>query len=422
MAYVLTTLITNNINNGSLFRFLNKNKFHKEFVESGKNYENYITELITSGKISFQTFNDYLFDELSYGKQRETYIFKVHSFNNKIKDSNQLIEIMKSNYNINETYYNKISTTYFSNDDEKKELVAFKIVSRFDDETVSKIKLLFGYKVEVLDKDDKKQSEHSYVAVEVDLDNKCVVIKVSPKAKVIHDRHKPESLFRRYKEKVFSLFNINVDAFNYTHKVALYRMCEDLYSQIYRKMVSTKPVQVDTILDNTTKELRDILKIPDIEMKKTQNNIFDIKSSLVKLIEHLLISDIIYSKKLGEEIEGVDGFVTYLKFNDGTNVSARLRGENCKDPIFDSETYMALRSPIDNSKKISVLQVIWLSNGEDLRIGYDTNSSEFLNIHFFRNLSEKDFDYGYSKYTKYEQAVSSKVPGMDKTDAAIASE
>ncbi|MBK5241696.1 hypothetical protein [Clostridium sp.] len=422
MAYILTTLITNNINNGSLSNFLFKYQFHKEFIESGKKYEDYIAELINSGKISFQTFNDYLFNELSYGKQRETYVYKIHSFNNIIKDSNQLIEIMKSNYNINEIYYNKIATTYFSNDDEKKELVAFKIVPSFDDKTVSKIKLLFGYKVEVLDKDDIKQSEHSYVAVEVDLDNKIVVIKVSPKAKVIQDRHKPDFLFRKYKEKVFSLFDIIVDAFNYTHKVVLYRMCEDLYSQIYRKMVSIKPVEVDTILDNTTKELMDTLKISAIEMKKTQNNIFDIKSSLVKLIEHLLISDIIYSKKLGEEIEGVDGFVTYLKFNDGTNVSARLRGENCKDPIFDSETYMALRSPIDNSKKISVLQVLWLSNGQDLRTCYDTNSSEFLNIHFFKNLSEKDFDYGYSRYTKYEQALSSKVLEVDKDDTEIASE
>jgi len=422
MSYILTALITNNINKGSLYKFLFKNKFHKEFIESGKNYEDYIAELITSGKLSFQTFNDYLFNELSYGKQRETYVFKIHSFNNKIKDSNQLIEIMKSNYNINETYYNKIATTYFSNDDEKKELVAFKIISTFDDKTVSKIKLLFGYKVEVLDTDDRKKSEHSYVAVEIDLDNEIVVIKVSPKARVIQDRHKPEFLFRKYKEKVFSLFNIIVNAFNYTHKVVLYRMCQDLYSQIYRKMVSTKPVQVDTILDNTTKDLRDILKIPDIDMKKTHNNIFDIKSSLMKLIEHLLISDIIYSQKLGEQIEGVDGFVTYLRFNDGTNVSARLRGENCKDPIFDSETYMALRSPIDNSKKISVLQVLWLNEGEDLRICYDTNSFEFLNIHFFKNLSERDFDYGYSKYTKYEQVLSSKILEVDKDDTEIASE
>ncbi|MBU3157789.1 hypothetical protein [Clostridium estertheticum] len=422
MSYILTTSITNNINNTSLNKFLSKNKSSKGFMESGESYENYIAELINSGRISFQTFNDYLFEEFSYGKQRETFIFKIHSFNKKIKNIVQLIEIMKSNYNVDETYYNKIATTYFSNDDEKAELVAFKIVPNFNNVTVSKIKLLFGYKVEVLNKDDKKQNEHSYVAVEVDLDNKSVVIKVSPKARVIHDRHKPESLFRRYKEKVFALFNINIDAFNYDHKVVLYTMCEELYSQIYRKMVSIKPVQVDTILDSATKELTKTLKILDIDIKKTQNNIFDIKSSLVKLVEHLLISDIIYTRKSGEEVEGVDGFVTYLRFNDGTNVSARLRGENCRDPIFDSETYMALRSPIDNSKKISILQVLWLSDEGELRIGYDTNSAEFLNIHFFSNLSESDFDYGYGKYTKYEQAPISKVSRMDKADASIASE
>lgn len=421
MSYILTTAITNNINNASLNKFLSKNKVHNEFVESGQSYEDFIEDLINSKKISFKTFNDYLFDELSYGKQREVYIFKIHSFNKKIENPNELIEIMKKQYDINDEYYNTIATTYFSNDDEKQELVAFKIIHNSIKKTVSKIRLLFGYKVEVLNKDDKKQNEHSYVAVEVNLDNKFIVIKVSPKTKVIHDVHKPQSLFIRYRKKVFSMFNINIDAFNYTHKEALYKMCEDLYSQIYRKMVSIKPLQVDKILDNATKELKDTINISDIEMKKTQNNIFDIRSCLGKLIEQLLISDIIYSKKPGEKIEEVDGVVTYLIFNDGNNVSARLRGENCKAPIFDSETYMALRNPIDNSKKISTLQVLWFNNNKDLRIAYDTNSAQFLNIHFYRNLSKRDFDYGYSRYKKYEQAISSKVSEVDKANTEIVS-
>lgn len=419
MAYILTKLITNNINNESLYKFLFLNKFHKEFAESGENYENYIEEIINEGKLSLNTFNDYLFDELCYGKQRDTYVFKIHSFNKKIKDFNQLIKIIKHNYNVDGLYYNKIATTYFNNDDEKKELAAYKIVSNFNNQVVSKIELLFGYKIEVWDKDGNKQPEYSYVPVIIDLDNKLVVIKVSPKVKVVKDIYKPESLFIKYKKKVFSMFGISTNAFNYTHKEVLYRMCEDLYSQIYKKMVSTKPDQVDTILEDTTKKLREILVIPDIEMRKTQNNIFDIKNSLIKLVEHLLISNIIYSKKPDEAIEGIDGFVTYLRFNDG-NVSARLRGKNCKDPIFDSETYMALRSPIDNSKKISELQVLWFFNGKDLRITYNTDSSEFLNIHFFRSLDKKDFNYGYEKYTKYEQDVSSKISKMDKIDSTIA--
>ncbi|WP_297132468.1 hypothetical protein [Terrisporobacter sp.] len=63
---------------------------------------------------------------------------------------------------------------------------------------------------------------------------------------------------------------------------------------------------------------------------------------------------------------------------------------------------MALRDTIENSNKISEMNVIWILEDEDLRVKYNTTSGQYLFMHFYKNFDEEDFKYGYRKYKEYE--------------------
>ncbi|MGV8982820.1 hypothetical protein [Clostridium sp.] len=414
---VLTPLITNNILKSSLSNFICSIGKNKEYIKSNKQYDEFITDLVNSGYLSFDKLNEYLFNELSFGCQRSTYIYKINSFSDVLEDVTKLLLLINSTYSLNaKKNFNRIATTYFTTGDNTKELVAFKIIKNING-GISKLNLLYGLRIDRFI-DEKQIHEHSYIPIEINLKKKLLIIKVAPKSNVTKDNYKYENLSLNYAEKVIDLFNIQTDAFNSAHKEALYEMCEDLYMQVYNKMVQKKPKGIDKLIESTATTFYNTLKIEELSLKKTYNNVFDVNGNLNKMIEHLLISDMLYnSSEDGQDIEDVDGVATYLCFNDGKNISARISGVNSKDPIYDSETYMALRTPIEYEKKLSVLHIRWFIDYDSLRVCYDTSSFLFLRIHFYKNLEKEDFNYGLEKYLKYESATINKNQGMDNSNA-----
>ncbi|MBN1062486.1 hypothetical protein DVV95_11790 [Clostridium botulinum] len=413
MAYILQKSITTNITQESKNKFLRNNGLLRSYEASRVTFEDFIIQSLNDGSLFIKEVNEYLFEELFFGQQRSTYIYKMYSYKKEISNSEQLLEIMNREFGIEEVDMIRITNVYSNDDDkEKRELVGIKVIKSPINGTIKKIRLLFSKKVRVQLKDGTR-TENSYIPIEIDLENNILIIKVSPKAKVITDKATPEELAMEYSKKVIKLFQIDIEKFDYIHKETMYKMCQDLYSQVYNKMVLNKPQGVDEVINNFSTTLNGILNIENLDLKKTCNNIFDINDNIFKIVEHLLISDILFSTSDSEIIDGIEGYVTYLRFNDGNNVSARLKGENCVDPIFDSETFMALRAPIDNSKKISILKVVWFNEGKKLRVSYDTSSALYLNIHFYKNLEEGDFYYGVDKYWEYERKSFEDIKRMD---------
>lgn len=203
------------------------------------------------------------------------------------------------------------------------------------------------------------------------------------------------------------MFEIKIQSFESIHKETICEMSRDLYMQIYNKMVSKKPAGIDAYVKEISSGLNNILKIEALELKATMNNIFNIEDNLKKNIENIMMADVMYEMKNGS-YEGIQGVVTYLKFKDGKHISARLKGENCCDPIFDSETYMALRSAIENAQQIQRLAVVWLEEFDKLRVTYDATDDECLNIHFYKNLSSEEFEYALQEYREYEKGIKNK--------------
>lgn len=413
MAYILQKSVTINITKESKDNFLKSKGLLKKFENMGLVFEDFIIESLNNNELLIDELNEYLFEELFFGQQRSTYVYKMFLYTKNIVNLEKLLEILNINFGFNKEYMLRITNVYSNNDDKvKRELVGYKIIKSYGSNKVKKLRLLFSRKVAVQLKNGTN-TENSYIPVELDLEKNILIIKVNPKSKVITENSTPEELAIIYSKKIAKMFNIEFESFNHIHKETMYKMCQELYSQIYNKMVLTKPEGIESVIENIANILSGVLNIENLDIKKRINNIFDMNSSISKIIEHLLISDILISTTESEIINGIDGVVTYLRFNDGNNVSARLKGVNCTDPIFDSETFMALRAPIDNCKKIAILKVIWFKNNKKLRLSYDTSNALCLNIHFYRNLEEGDFNYGLKKYFEYERKSFGEVKRMD---------
>ena len=413
MAYILKKSITKNITQESKIKFLRQRKLLKKFESEDISFEDFIVRLLNNKELSIFEFNEYLFDELFFGQQRSTFIYKLYSYKQDILDVEKLIKILNRVYGVTDEYELRITDVYSNKENVKSEdFAGCKIIKSINGNKVKKIKLLYYKKVEVELKNGTSP-ENSYVPIEIDLESNLLIVKVNPKAKVITEGANPEELVAKFVKKVEKLFELDFEGFNHIHKETMYKICHELYGQVYNKMVFSKPKGIDEVVKNVANILNKALNIENLELKKQTNNIFNMNDNISKIVEHLLISDILFSTSDSEIIDGIDGFVTYLRFNDGNNVSARLKGENCIDPIFDSETFMALRAPIDNAKKIAILKVVWFKDGKNLRISYDTSNYLCLNIHFYKNLTEEDFNYGLNKYWEYEGKSCDEIEGVD---------
>lgn len=399
--FVLSELITNNILKENQDNFIRQNNLLSEYTRSGKKFNYFVQDCINEGKIDRTSLDDFLFEGLFYGYQRETYIYKVDSYDKTNTEANNFLNCIKRLYGyVNSNMFNIIAHTI--GDLEEKELVAMKVVYNRTVTQISKVQIIFGKNVSII-KNGTSETTISYIPIEWDVVGRTVIVKVAPKRRLLDKTLKPENLNRIYARRMQELFGIEFMLFDNLHKEAICRMSKDLYEQIYNKMVVSKPQGIDVFVAKMAEELKEKLQIEALELKSTINNIFNIKDSLQKQVENILISDILLDVEQGGNLEGIEGVVTYLKFSDGKKISARLKGKQCRDPIFDSESYMALRSAIENAHRTSRLGVVWLEKFDRLRVTYDATDIECLNIHFYRNLSKEEFEYGLQMYWKYEQ-------------------
>jgi len=398
---ILSELVTDNIRKETQVKFISEQGLLAEYSHDGRNFNVFVQDSVNEEKMDRGTLENFLFEELFYGYQRETYIYRVATYNENILTASEFFPKIRESYDyVNSNIFNFI--TCIIGDIEEKDLVAMKVIYSRDTSKVAKVRMIFGKKVSVVSKGELTKTI-SYIPIEWDIAEKIIIIKVAPKRNLFDKSMTPENLNKYYLNKIIYIFDIDIAPFDSIHKEAICEMSKALYQQLYNKMVRTKPLGIDEFVDKMSIQLTEKLNIEGLQLKATVNNIFNIKDILTKQVENILISDILFDVENGDDLEGVKGVVTYLKFNDGKRISARLRGQKCREPIFDSESYMSLRSAIECAQRTSRLGIVWLEKFDRLRVAYDATDLGCLNIHFYRNLCKEEFEYGLQMYWKYER-------------------
>lgn len=398
--FVLSPVIIRNFSEKTLNRFLYENRLHAEYTRSGKQYCDFVQEYINNGTLSSFELGELLYNDLLYGSQRLIFMYKICSYNSQIQSKQSLLEILQDSYvYVDSLNVNKI--LYQPYNEEIEDLVGVKVVLGIDGSSIRKINLIFSEKCTLTDSTGI-HSEYSYITIDIDLIQKLLFVKVKPKSNLSDETKKPTNIAEKYFNKISKKFDISYHDFKGIHKQTLCNMNIELYEQIYQKMVQTKPKDLQEFINRLSNEIITKIGITDYYEKVADNNIFNIPDTLAKMIEHILISNILYKAGADDTLEGVDGYVSYIKFSDGTNISARLRSENYVEPIFSSEAYMALRSSINNAKKIAVLKVFWLNHFFGLRVSYDASNDQYLNILLYQNHKKEEFEYAIKQYCECE--------------------
>ncbi len=413
--FLLSSLITENFDKKFKKKFLSKYRLFTEYERSGKRYNIFVQENIQNGKIEKDDLARAIYDDLLYGNQRLIQMYKICSFDKKMQNYDELFSCLQSYYPYVDTLdFNKI--LFQAADDEIKDLVGIRATVGVNPLRIQKINMIFSDRC-TLSEQNGKHDEYSYITVDIDFVQKLLFIKVKPKTGVEQEDKKPDRLIQRYFEKVTRMFSMNYHEYINLHKSTLCNMNIGLYTQIYDKMVKIRPDKLDEYIMQMANEIIKKLQISNYEIKVAENNVFNIQDILQKMVEHVLISDIIYESKAMGTLEGVDGYVTYIKFNDGTNISARLKGKQAVEPIFSSEAFMALRSSIESAQQISELKICWLNKFSGLRVSYNAMDSQFLEVLIYRHHKKEEFEYAIARYKECEHQTIGQNPDLLSLEA-----
>lgn len=401
--FVISPLITRNFDKTTQKHFLTKYRLYNEYVRKNVSFNEFVQEKIEEGIIKVSELEEFLTEDLLYGNQKTVYVYDLYGEYRKNQDRQIILNKIQEKFAyVDSLKFHSILRQPL--DDEVKELVTVQVETGLDGNTVQKLILIFSEKTSVYTKDGM-HGEYSYITVEVDYSCKVLYLKVKPKTRIIEEMGKPSCLAEKYFEIVSKLLGLIYNPFVNVHKEALCEMNMELYNQIYNKMVQNKPNNMEKFLDTVANNIFDKLNIDNYKEKVIQNNVFNVPDMLTKMVEHILITNILYESAESGIITGVEGLVTYIKYSDGTNISARLRGETYTEPIFSSEAFMALRASINNARRISVLKISWLNEYRGSRVSYDASDANHLQIHFYKHHTKEEFDYAIKMYRKCEERI-----------------
>lgn len=121
----LSERITNNILKAEKSNFISENKLTHEYSREGKSFHQFVSDCVNQGVISRMDVENFLFESLFYGYQREVYIYQVASCNENCMKPEIFLNILQDKYEyIDDCAYSNIAN--MAADDEK--LVAVKTI------------------------------------------------------------------------------------------------------------------------------------------------------------------------------------------------------------------------------------------------------------------------------------------------------
>lgn len=401
--FLLSPLVTENFDENFKKKFLKKYRMGAEYARSDKKFHVFVQEKIRNREIQKEDLAKSLYEDLLYGNQRRIRVYKICSYDKKMQNGEELLNRLQSYYPYVDTLnFNKI--LFQAADAQIEELVGIGICWGVGtkDPKVQEINMIFSEQCTISEQKGK-HNEYSYITVTIDFMQKLLFVKVKPKTGVEQEDKKPDRLMQKYFEKVTRIFSLYYHEYINLHQSTLCNMNIELYKQIYHQIVRAQSGKLNKYAAQKANEIIKELGVNNYDIKVAENNVFNIQDILQKMLEHVLISDIIYESNGGEKLQGVDGYVTYIKFSDGTNINARLKGNDAKDPIFSSETFMALRSSMENAQRISELKIYWFNKFSGLRVAYDAADFQYLEVLIYRHHKREEFEYAIEWYKECEQ-------------------
>lgn len=249
----------------------------------------------------------------------------------------------------------------------------------------------------------------SYIPVEIDFQNKIMVIKAWNRNGLSED-YRPDELMGHIKKTMALSFKVTTGHYGISHKEVLYHMSQGLIDDIYKKIPAFNEIPA---LEEKVREFEQnvfwslpLKQASGVEGKVSLNaGVLDFADELYKLIEKLVVSDYFYDMPYEEVWNmGIDTIISRIRFNDVEHVLTSLSGEESEMPVFCTKTFMSLKKSMEDAELVERLWIVKERTRGKLSLKYDATKDEYLGILILSNIrfKQEDLVAAMEIYKNYE--------------------
>lgn len=409
-----------NVSSSNLNRFLSEHDIKNEQKMRYADHRVMLEQFIKDGLITIGDLNDFFYRELLYGHHR---LMRVYFMSAKsclqLKHKEGWDELMRK-FQITDWDYNQIIETI----PQRAETIKLATIQeeRVAGELV-RIHLIFVFCM-LKDTQSAVESECSYLPVTIDLDQRCMIVKVWNQNGLEKDSRPQDQLDLVY-DTLEETLGIEPDKERTVDpQNVLYDMSKELFNMFFERLPNIKAInekrqELDGIIDTILKNI----PLEHVKQKNGKlympNGIIDLEEELYKMIQQTALYDYREDHALESLLPREEKYVSKIRFSDRDNLSANLTGENGVDCIYDAKTFMCIRDSLDIVKRIISLTVNFPRDRGALQVKYEADNYGFLTLHILdgKYYSETEFQQIWELYKEYERKRSNQT--MYGSSAAV---
>lgn len=403
----ISQAVVTNVGNDRIEAYLRKCGIKRSEEDEGKNTKYWVDSEIEKNTIQMEHFEQFLFEELFYGKRKTIRIFNMKNYRQYVYPDDWSEKLQKK-YFASSMSFSKVIQRLPS---EKHELVISAIEMKENTEgEIERLKILFAHYI-VVEDGKNHVNDISYIPVDLDFSRKKIIIKVWNRQHILYEEYRANALFNKILNILERDFGVNYEKYGQKHKQAIFVMSQNILAETYSK------IEAYNDIDRTEETLQVFCQqiynnLPLVNIKRVNGKcvlpveVMNFEEEIRNNIESLVICDyfhkVDYRSLYNSELEAV---LSRIKFNDAEQVLTSLTGENGSTPIIFTKTFLALKRRMKDSKKT---EVVWLAIKRDkgrIKVKYDAQNIDYLEI----MINSYDIDYKsedlvkiLERYEKYE--------------------
>ncbi len=382
-----------NVDSAYIETYIKQKGFIRSEEEKGKKLKYWVDDLLQDDNLNISDFEDFLFEELFWGKRKSIRIYKLDNIRC-IKFAQDWKIPLKEKYNINSLDFKNILGT-IPNSGDRRKIAAMTSEVNHKNELV-KLRVLFVFFVQTY-KEQVVNDTLAYIPVEIDFRNKTMIIKAWNRNGLV-EGDRPDEMMDHVKKIMNTSFHVITKRFGIHHKKVLYNMSQGLINDIYQKIPAYTKIP---LLEEKIKKFEQTVfsALPLINKCETNEEVsikagvLDFNDEIHKVIEKLTVSDYFYDMSY-EEVWNmeIDTIISRIRFNDVEHVLTSLSGEDSDMPVFCTKTFMSLKKSMEDAELVEKLWIEKERSRGRLALKYDASKDDYLGILILNNIRFKQAD------------------------------
>ena len=413
----LSGKIVVNVEASYIETYLRKKGYVRTEEQKSKRVEYWVNDLIVQKELDVQEFEDFLYEELFFGKRKCIRIYHL-DFLNKIRNPRDWASNLNRVFGQSELNFNSILTTIPSKEEPEK-IAA--ITSETDYKgNLFKIQILLVRYAETWEAG-RINETCSYYPVEIDLKKETMNIKAWNR-KGLTENYKTEEHMDRIVGLLSSSFNVITRNYMSEHKKALHNMSQGIVTDLYNKIPAYNEIrnieQESSEFEKKALAKLSLKHLGEQEEGSIPKYIFDFQEELKKVMEKLCICDYFYDVQHETAVweMGVEMIVSKIKFQDIEHVLTIMSSESSQIPVFCTKTFLSLKKSLEDAKVVDRLWIEKSRTRGKLSLAYNAAKDEFLEIGIQSRIRFKreDLEIAEEIYNQYANGTVGEIKNQDQ--------